>query len=101
MILTSDERIKALLRGEPLSGVRLADVPALRDAIEALSAASTLEDTLFVGLRTIRVIVNRRRRYYVDAGSAYWIYFEWRLHDALNVHLVRLRRTTLGAAFRR
>ena len=101
MILTKDQRIEALLRGEPVPGVRLGDLPAIKDAVDALNAAGTLEDTLFVGLRTIRAIVNRRRRYYVDVGSAYWIYFEWRVHDAINVRLVRLRRTTLGPAFGR
>ena len=101
MIIADDERIAALLSGEPVDGVRSADLPALKDAIDALHAAATLEDTLYVGLRTIRVIARRRRRYYVDVGSAHWIYFEWRSKDAINVRLVRLRRTTLGSAFRR
>jgi hypothetical protein len=101
MITTDDERIAALMRGEPPTGVHAAAVPALKDAVDALNAALRLEDTLFVGLRTVRVIVRRRRRYYVDIGSAYWIHFEWRSHDAINVRLVRLRRTTLGSAFRR
>src|SRR5437868_5015749 len=101
MIITADERIAGLLRGEAVRGVRSADLPALQDAVHALNAASALEDTLYVGRRTIRVIVRRRRRYYVDVGSAYWITFEWRSHDAINVRLVRLRRTTLGSAFGR
>ncbi len=101
MIITADERIAGLLRGEAVPGVRTADLPALQDAVHVLNAASTLEDTLYVGRRTIRVIIRRRRRYYIDVGSAYWITFEWRSHDAINVRLVRLRRTTLGSAFRR
>jgi hypothetical protein len=101
MIITTDERLKTIQRGEPTAGVSAADVPALKDAADALNAASTLEDTLYVGLRTIRVIVNRRRRYFVDVGSSHWITFEWRVHDAINVRLVRLRRTTLGSAFKR
>ena len=98
MIVTADERVAALLRGDPVSGVRADDAGALKDAVDALDAASALEDTLFVGRRVLRVIVRRRRRYYVDVGSIYWVYVEWRSHDAINV---RLRRTTLGAAFRR
>jgi hypothetical protein len=101
MIFTDDERIKALIRGEWPSGVPQADVPALRDAVNALDAAATLEDTLYAGQRTLRLAEGRRRRYYIDTGGTYWIYFEWRVHDAINVRLVRLRRTTLGAAFRR
>jgi hypothetical protein len=101
MIFIVDERIEALRRGEWPSGVPPADVPALRDAVHALDAAATLEDTLYVGQRTLRVIERRRRRYYVDVGSTYWIFFEWRVHDAVGVRLVRLSRTTLGTAFRR
>jgi hypothetical protein len=101
MIFTDDERIEALQRGEWPSGVPRADVPALRDAVHALDAAAALEDTLYAGQRTLRLIGRRRRRYYVDVGSAYWIFFEWRVHDAIRVRLVRLRRTTLGTAFRR
>jgi hypothetical protein len=100
MIFTDDERIEALRRGEWPSGVPRADIPALRDAVHALDAAAALEDTLYAGQRTLRVI-ERRRRYYVDVGSPYWIFFGWRLHDAVRVRLVRLRRTTLGTAFRR
>ena len=101
MIITTDERVTGLLRGEVVPGVRSADLASLQDAIHALNAAATLEDTLYFGRRTIRVIINRRRRYYVDVGSVYWITFEWRSHDAINVRLVRLRRTTLGSAFGR
>ncbi len=101
MIISTDARIADLLRGAAIPSVRSADLPALQDAVHALNAASTLEDTLYVGRRTIRVIINRRRRYYVDVGSVYWITFEWRSHDAINVRLVRLRRTTLGSAFGR
>jgi hypothetical protein len=100
MIITADARVADLLRGGPVAGLPTADLPALKDAVGALNAASALEDTLYVGRRTLRVIVSRRRRYYIDIGSAYWIYFEWRSHDAINVRL-RLRRTTLGSAFRR
>src|ERR1700688_2401278 len=99
MIITNDERIAALRRGESPEGVR--DVSALQDAVAALDAASRVEDTLYAGSRVIRVVTQRRRRYYVDVGSAQWITFEWRVHDAINVRLVRLRRTNLGAAFRR
>jgi hypothetical protein len=95
MIFTDDERIEALKRGEWPSGVPPADVTALRDA------AAALEDTLYAGQRTLRVIERRRRHYYIDFGSAYWIFFEWRVHDAVRVRLVRLRRTTLGSAFHR
>jgi hypothetical protein len=101
VIFTDDERIKALIRGEWSSGVPHADVPALRDAVNALDAAAALEDTLYAGQRTLRVVEGRRRRYYVDIGGTYWIYYEWRVHDAIKVRLVRLRRTTLGPAFRR
>ena len=101
MIFTDDERIEALKRDEWPSGVPRADIPALRDAVHALDAAAMLEDTLYVGQRTLRRIERRRRRYYVDVGSAFWISFEWRIHDAVRVRLVRLRRTTLGAAFHR
>jgi hypothetical protein len=99
MIVTNDERIAALLRGEDPGGVR--DILALCDAVTILDAASRLEDALYVGSRVLRVITRRRRRYYVDVGSAQWITFEWRVHDAINVRLVRLRRTNLGTAFRR
>jgi hypothetical protein len=101
MIFTDDVRIDALKRGEWPSGVPHADVAALRDAVHALDAAAALEDTLYAGQRTLRVIERRRRRYYVDVGSTYWIFFEWRVHDAVKVRLVRFRRTTLGTAFRR
>lgn len=101
MIITADSRVADLLRGGPVAGLPTADLPALKDAVDALNAASALEDTLYVGRRTIRVIINRRRRYYVDVGSVYWITFEWRSHDAINVRLVRLRRASLGPAFRR
>jgi hypothetical protein len=101
MIFADDERIEALKRGEWPSAVPRADIPALRDAVHALDAATALEDTLYAGQRTLRVIERRMRRYYVDVGSTYWIYFEWRVHDAVRVRLVRLRRTTLGAAFHR
>jgi hypothetical protein len=101
MIFTNDERVEALKRGVWPSGVPHADVPALRDAVHALDAAAALEDTLYAGQRTLRVIERRRRRYYVDVGSTYWIYFEWRVHDAVRVRLIRLRRTTLGAGFHR
>ena len=101
MIFTDDERIEALRRGEWPPGVPQADIPALRDAVHALDAAAALEDTLYADQRTFRVIERRRRRYYVDVGSTYWISFEWRAHDAVRVRLVRLRRTTLGTAFRR
>ena len=56
MIFTDDERIKALIRGEWPSGVPHADIPALRDAVHALDAAAALEDTLYVGKRTLRII---------------------------------------------
>jgi hypothetical protein len=101
MIFTDDERIEALKRGEWPSGVPHADVLPLRDAVHALDAAAALEDTLYTGQRTLRVIERRRRRYYVDVGSTFWVYFEWRVHDAVRVRLVRLRRTTLGTAFPR
>ena len=101
MIRTNDERIKKLLLGQNLEEGSSGDVAVLQDAVHLLNAASSLDDTLYVGLRTIRVITTRRRRYYVDTGGALWITFEWRLHDAINVRLVRLRRTTLGSAFRR
>src|SRR5260370_21941791 len=101
MIITTDERIADLLRGAAIPGVRTADLPALQDAVHALDAASTLEDTLYVGRRTIRVIARRRRRYYVDVGGVYWVTFEWRSHDAIHVRPARLHRTTLGSAFRR
>jgi hypothetical protein len=101
MIFTVDERIEALQRGEWPSGLPRADIPALRDAVHALDAAAALADTLYVGRSTLRLIERRRRRYYVDVGSTYWIFFEWRVHDAVRVRLVRLRRTTLGTAFRR
>ena len=101
MISTDDERIKALIRGEWPSGVPHADVPALRDAVNALHAAPALEDTLYAGQRILRLVERRRRRYYLDVGSTYWIYYEWRVHEAIKVRLVRLRRATLGAAFHR
>jgi hypothetical protein len=101
MIFTDDECIEALQRGERPSGVPQADVPALRDAVHALDAAATLEDTLYAGQRVLRLIERRRRRYYVDVGSTHWIFFEWRVHDAVRVRLIRLRRTALGAAFHR
>src|SRR5277367_1391361 len=101
MIFTDDERIEALLRGEQPPGVPRNDLPALRDAVHALAAAAVLEDTHYAGRRTLRVIERRRRRYYIDVGSTYWIYFEWRVHDAVRVRLVHLRQTTLGSAFRR
>jgi plasmid maintenance system killer protein len=101
MIITNDDRVEALLRGESVERIRDADLPALRDALHILNAASRLEDTLFVGRRTIRVITDRRRSYYVDTGSEYWITFQWRVHDAINVQIVRLRSTSLGSEFRR
>jgi len=101
MIITNDDRVEALLRGESVERIRDADLPALRDALHILNASSRLEDTLFVGRRTIRVITDRRRSYYVDTGSEYWITFQWRVHDAINVQIVRLRSTSLGSEFRR
>ena len=98
MIITNDDRVEALLRGESVERIPEADLPALRDALHILNAASKLEDTLFVGRRTMRVVTGRRRSYYVDTGSEYWITFQWRVHDAINV---RLRSTSLGSEFRR
>jgi hypothetical protein len=100
MIFSDDERIEALRRGEWPPGVPRNDVPALQDVVHALAAAVVLEDTLYAGRRTLRLIFGRRRRYYVDVGGTYWICFEWRIHDAIRVRLVHLRRTTLGPAFR-
>ncbi len=101
MIVTDEDWVEALLRGESVERIRDADLPALRDALHILNAASTLEDTLYVGRRTIRVIAGRRRTYCIDTGSEYWITFQWRVHDAINVHIVRLRSTSLGSEFRR
>ena len=101
MIITNDGRIKALLRGERPLHMKLADFRALHDAVHALAAAATLGDALYVGIRIWRVVEGRRRRYYLDVGRAYWIYFEWRIHDAIKVRIVRLRRTTVGSARRR
>jgi hypothetical protein len=101
MIITNDDRVEALLRGESVEHIRDVDLPALRDALHILNAAATLDDTLYVGRRTIRVITGRRRSYYVDTGSEYWITFQWRVHDAINVQIVRLRSTSLGWEFRR
>jgi plasmid maintenance system killer protein len=101
MIITDDDWVEALLRGQSVERIRNADLPALWDALYILNAASTLEDTLYVGRRTIRVISGRRRSYYVDTGSEYWITFQWRMHDAINVQIVRLCSTSLGSEFRR
>jgi hypothetical protein len=101
MIVTDDERVAALQRGEWPPGVPRAAVPALRDAVHVLDAAAALEDTLYAGRRTLRVIERRRRRYYVDVGSTYWLSFRWRIHDAVEVRIVRLRQTALGPKFRR
>ena len=101
MIITNDDRVEALLRGESVERIPEADLPALRNALHILSAASKLEDTLFVGRRTMRVVTGRRRSYYVDTGSEYWITFQWRVHDAMNVQIVRLRSTSLGSEFGR
>jgi hypothetical protein len=101
MIITNDDHIKALLSGKGVGNLSDDEVIALRDALHVLNAAEKLEDTLYAGRRTLRVIVKRQRQYYVDVGSSEWIYFEWRAHDAIKVRLIRLGRTTLGSAFRR
>ena len=63
MIITSDRRVEALLRGGGIERRADADRTTLREALQILDAASTLEDTLYAGRRTIRVITRRRRRY--------------------------------------
>src|SRR5260370_26072877 len=88
MIVTRDERVTALLIGEDPAGVQIQDLSMLRDAICALNAISRVEDVLYIGSRVLRVIVNRRRRYFVDVGSSHWITFEWRVPDAINVRLL-------------
>jgi plasmid maintenance system killer protein len=101
MIVTRDVSVEALLRGGRVEQISEADLAGIRDALQILDAASRLEDTLYAGRRTIRVITGRRRRYYVDTGSRFWIAFQWRVHDAINVEIVRLGVTSLGSAFRR
>lgn len=101
MIIASDERIQVPLRGERPERIRAAAIPAIREALQILNAAARLEDTHYAGRRTLRAIERRRRTYYVDTGSEYWIAFRWRVHDAIDVRLIRLRGTSVGWGFRR
>src|SRR5260370_39387271 len=101
MIITNDDRVEALLRSESIEHIRDVDLPALRDALNILNAASKLEDTLYVGRRTLRVITGRRRSYYVDTGSEDWITFQWRGADAINTQTVPPPSAELPSELRR
>ncbi len=92
MIISDDGQVLALLRGACPPEVPPHEYAPLRDALQSLEAAWSPADTLIIGERVLRVITGRRRRYYLDVGGSLWIFFEWRVHDAIEVRLVKLGR---------